>query len=320
MQMREHIWDFKNSYLWMEKSHKLPPLIITCAVNGGIQGKEVNPAIPETPKEIADSAYDAYNAGASIVHIHARDRNKQWVNTNDYQDFLLTNIAVRDKCAEVIINNSTGGGYETTMKSRLEVLDAKPELASLNMGPMMEKFILSERGPEFVHPHEEMEIDGVIPFTYGFIEKLAASMLEKGIKPEMEVYQPGHYWSVNYIIKKGLVKPPYYIQFVMGAQTSSYPTPRNILGLIDELPQDAFFSTIGIGKYQWALTTFSIMLGGHVRVGLEDNINLKRGRKLASNAEAVEKIVRIAEELGRPIATPAEARAMLGISAIPSSY
>lgn len=316
----EHVWDFKDNYLWMEKVNKLPPLIITCAVNGGIQGKEVNPAIPETPKEIADSSYDAYNAGASIVHIHARDRNKQWINTDDYEDFLETNGAVRNKCHDIIINNSTGGGYKTTMESRLKVLDAKPEMASLNMGPFMEKFTLKQRGSEFIHPHEEMEVDGIIPFTYGFIEKLSSKMLEKDIKAEMEVYHPGQYWSVNHLIDKGLVKPPYYIQFVMGAQTSSYPTPQNVLGLLNEFPRDGFFSTIGVGKFQWALTTFSIIMGGHVRVGLEDNIYLERGRKLISNGEAVEKIVRIARELGRNIATPKETRAMLDISPIPSSY
>lgn len=319
-QQWDHVWDFKDNYLWMEKMHKLPPLIVTCAVNGGIQGKEVNRAIPETPNEIADSAYDAYNAGASIVHIHARDRNRQWLNTNDYRDFLLTNAAVRKKCPEIIINNSTGGGYETTMEGRLEVLNAKPELASLNGGPCMEKFILGERGTKFVHPHKEIEVDGVIPFTYGFIEKLATKMLDMGIKPELEIYHPGHYWTVNYLIKKELIKPPYYIQFVMGAQTSSYPTPQNLLVLLGELPKDSFFSTIGIGKYQWALTTLSVIMGGHVRVGLEDNINLKRGQKLASNGEAVEKIVRIAEDLGRTIATPTQAREMLGISPNPSSY
>jgi len=121
----EHIWDFKDSYLWLEKAHKLPPLIITCAVNGGIQGKEVDPAIPETPEEFAESAYGAYNAGASIVHIHARARYKQWINTNDYQDFLAVNAAVRSKCPDIIINNSTGGGgYETTIEGRLAVLEA----------------------------------------------------------------------------------------------------------------------------------------------------------------------------------------------------
>jgi len=122
------------------------------------------------------------------------------------------------------------------------------------------------------------------------------------------------------MITKGLVKPPYFVQFVMGTQTGIYPTPQNLLNLISELPHDTVFSTIGIGKYQWALTTLSIMMGGHVRVGMEDNIYVKRGQKLRSNAEAVEKIVRIAKEFNREIATPAQAREMLGISAIPKTY
>lgn len=316
----DFIWDYDDNYEWIERCHKLPPLIVTCAVDGGIQGKEVNPAIPETPEEIAASAYDAYNAGASIVHIHARDRNKQWMNTNDWKDFYATNLAVRNKCKDIIINNSTGGGYDTTMEARLEVLDAKPEMASLNMGPSMEKFILRERGPEFVHPHPEMEIDGIIPFTHGIIEQLAEKMLKNNVKPEVEVSHPGHYMVMNHLIDMGLLKEPYYTQFVMGVQTSSYATPINVIEMLKELPKNSTFCVCGLGKYEWALTTLSIIMGGHVRVGLEDNIYLKRGVKLSSNAEAVEKIVRIARELGREIATPAQAREMLGISATPTSY
>ncbi|GED72625.1 3-keto-5-aminohexanoate cleavage protein [Brevibacillus reuszeri] len=316
----DYIWNFANSYDWMERIGKLPPLVVTCAVNGGIQGKEVNANLPETPAEIAQSAYEAYNAGASIVHIHARDRNCIWKNAENPEEVLEVNGAVRSKCKEIIINNSTGLGFQSTMEGRLNVLEANPEIATLNMGPFMERVKFIERRSPLQHARDSLEIDGVIPFTYGVIESFASRMAEKSIKPELEVYQPGHYWTVKTMITKGLVKPPYFVQFVMGTQTGIYPTPQNLLNLISELPHDTVFSTIGIGKYQWALTTLSIMMGGHVRVGMEDNIYVKRGQKLKSNAEAVEKIVRIAKEFNREIATPAQAREMLGISAIPKTY
>ena len=197
------------------------------------------------------------------------------------------------------------------MEERILCLEADPEVASLNMGPDMSRFRIPPRPAPLEHPHDGLIYDECIPFTYGFIESLAAHMKEKGIKPEMEIYQPGNYWVSDELIKKNLIEPAYLFQFIMGYQTSIYPSPENLISLIRELPKNSIFSTVGVGKFQWYMTTLSIILGGHVRVGLEDNIYLKRGEKLNSNAEAVEKITRIAKELGREIATPAEARKML---------
>lgn len=145
-------------------------------------------------------------------------------------------------------------------------------------------------------------------------------MLEKGIKPELEVYQPGQYWVSRGLAERGLIKPPYSHQLVMGVQTCIYPTPWNVLAMLQELPGDSLFTVAAIGKFQWPLITMGIMLGGHVRVGLEDNLYERRGRKLKGNGEAVEKVVRIAGEFGRKIATPAQAREMLGLSATPSHH
>ncbi len=313
-------WEYGNAYQWMERVNKMPPLIITCAVNGGMQGKEAHPAIPETPSEIAQQALDAYNAGASCVHVHARDPRCLWENADDGTVYMEINRRIREKCPGLIINNSTGGGFTTTMDTRLAYLDALPEIASLNMGPDMSRFTLGARKAPLPHPHESIEIDACIPFTYGFIETLAGRMREREIKPEMEIYQPGHFWGSLELIKKGLVSPPYLFQFVMGYQTGIFPTPKNLVSLVSELPANSLFSTIGIGKYQWALTTLSVILGGNVRVGLEDNIYAKRGQRLSGNGEAVEKIVRIARELNREIATPEQAREMLGLSSAPRKY
>jgi 3-keto-5-aminohexanoate cleavage enzyme len=165
-----------------------------------------------------------------------------------------------------------------------------------------------------------MVYDRCIPNSYADITLYATTMKEKGIKPEMELYHPGMYWVVNDLLAQGLLDPPYDIQFVMGFQTSSFPTPANLLSLVNELPEQSIFFTIGVGPFQLPMTVMSVLLGGHVRVGMEDNLYYARGQKLKSNAELVARIVRIAKEMNREVATPAQAREMLGISATPSSY
>jgi len=159
-----------------------------------------------------------------------------------------------------------------------------------------------------------------MPVTYGEIASFARAMKERGIMPEMELYNPGQIWPVHDLIDQGLIQPPYWIQFVMGYQTSIYPTSANLLSLVNELPAGAFFMVAGIGPYQLPMTTMSILLGGHVRVGMEDNVYYRRGQLLGSNAEAVERVVRVARDLNRDIATPAQARAMLCLPATPSRY
>jgi 3-keto-5-aminohexanoate cleavage enzyme len=145
-------------------------------------------------------------------------------------------------------------------------------------------------------------------------------MKEEGVKPEMELYHPGMYWVVQDLIMEGLIEPPYDIQYVMGFQTSSFPTPANVLSLVNELPPQSLFFVIGVGHYQLPMNVMGILLGGHVRVGMEDNLYYSRGRKLKNNAEAVARIARIAKDMNREIATPQQAREMLGISQEPSSY
>jgi 3-keto-5-aminohexanoate cleavage enzyme len=314
-------WNHSNSYDWMERLRGgFDPVIITCAVDGGIQGKESNPAIPETPEEIAAQAYEAYNAGASMVHIHARDPEKLWDTTLDPQVCAEVNALVRQRCPDLIINNTTGGGPTTTMEDRFRGLEARPEMASLNMGPDMSRFQIKERRAPLAHPHDALQFDVCLAFTYGIMEGLAGKIQELGIIPEMEMYHGGNYWVSQELIRKGLVMPPYVFQFVMGYQTSVFPTPENVIALIRELPPESIYFVAGIGVFQLPMTTLGLLLGGHVRVGLEDNVYYSRGRKFAGNGEAVERAVRIARELNREIATPAQAREMLGLSATPSTY
>jgi 3-keto-5-aminohexanoate cleavage enzyme len=318
--MQDYMWDYCDPYQWMERTSKFPPLVITCAVNGGIQGKESHPALPEVPEEIALLAQEAYAAGASIVHIHGRDLGDFTNCTDDPEVYREILGRVREKCPEMVINITTGGGPTTTDEGRIAILDAGPEMATLNLGPDMERFELAARRPPLPHPREAMVVDMCMAFTYGFIDRLATVMLEKGIKPELEIYQPGQYWVSRGLAERGLIKPPYSHQFVMGVQTAMYPTPWNVLAMLRELPADSLFTVAGIGKYQWSLAAMGMILGGNVRVGLEDNLYLKRGQKLKGNGEAVEKVVRLAAEFGREIATPAQTREMFGLSATPSSY
>lgn len=316
------VWDFGDIYTWLEKTRRsdYAPLIVTCALNGGIQGREMNDALPETPAELAAQAKEAYDAGASIVHIHARNPDNLAQCVNWPEVFQEINARVREACPDLLVNNTTGGGPSMSMQERIDGLDARPELASLNLGPDMSQFRIPARPDTLPHPHDAQVYDECIPFTYGVIEQLAQIMLDRDVKPELEVYNPGQLWVTQHLLAKNLLEAPYLHQFVMGSQTGSYPTPENVISLVRDLPPGSIYAVCAIGPYQLPLTTLSTLMGGHVRVGLEDNIYYSRGRKLRGNGEAVERAVRIARELNREIATPAQARELLGVSAAPRQW
>lgn len=314
-------WRYADTYEFMERVQAgMPPAIVCVACNGGVQGKESSDALPETADEIADSVGAAYRAGASVVHVHARDPRNLTDAATTTETWWEVNSKIRERCPEIIINNTTGGGLNSTMRDRLACLDAKPELASLNLTPDMSRFRLKERKAPLPNPRPAVEFDDCIPFSYRLVGEFARAMKERGIKPELETYHTGGAWVIRDLIERELIQGPYYIQTVMGYQTSSLPAPENVINLLREFPAESIWLCSGIGPFQLPLTTFALLLGGHVRVGLEDNLYLKRGQKLRSNAEVVERTVRIAHELNREVATPAQARQMLGISAVPSRY
>ena len=227
---------------------------------------------------------------------------------------------VRQRCPEIIINATTGASPAMTMDERASSLAAGPELASLNLAPDMSKFKLKERRAPLLFPRPAVEIDECTPYTYGQIHQFAAEMKKRGIKPELEIYHPGCAWVIDYLIENDLLEKPYWIQTVMGYQTGSFPTVDNVLHMLKELPAGALWLCSAIGAFQLPLTTLAILMGGHVRVGLEDNVYYSRGRKAVSNAEFVQRTIRIAHELNRPVATPAQARQMLGLRSQPSQY
>lgn len=319
--MKDYIWDYRNPYEWMQRvaEAKLPPLMITCAITGGVQGKETNINLPETAEEQADAAYEAYKAGAVSVHVHVRTPGNLSMTTSNPEDYSLVNRLIRERCPDIIINNTTGGGPHMTKEQRLCCLyaDPAPDMASLNLGPWILKLKIKDRNPPIPDPRPGFMIDACVPTGYADVNLYAKTMKERGIKPEIELYQPGQYWVMNDLIREGNIEPPYMVQYVMGFQTSSYATPANVISLVNELPANSMFALIGVGPFQLPMTVMGILLGGHVRVGMEDNMYYRRKEPVQSNAQLVARIKRIAGEMNREVATVAQAREMLGLSKKP---
>ncbi|MEM2868032.1 MAG: 3-keto-5-aminohexanoate cleavage protein [Candidatus Bathyarchaeia archaeon] len=318
-------WNYNDPLEYVQRVRRgtLPPLIISVALTGGVHGKEVNPNLPETPDEQAQQAYEAYLAGASIVHVHARDPKTGYATpSTSPDDYRIINRKIRELCPDIIINNTTGGGLGLSTEERMRSLEADPEIASLNMGPLAWKALLKKREPPLTGRPEDVLVDSIWPPTFSWreTELFAQKMLEKNIKPEMEVYHQGQFQLVYNLIEKNLVRPPYLIQFVMGPPSSVLPTPQNLISMLYHAPPNSIISVAAIGPFQTLLATIAIAMGLHVRVGLEDNIYYRRGELAKSNAQLVERIVRISKELDRPIATPAQAREILGIPKEPKKY
>ena len=318
-------WNYNdvNEYLRLVRRQEMPPLIISVAVTGGVHGKETNPNLPETPEEQAQQAYEAYKAGASIVHIHARDPKTGYASpSTNPEHYREINRRIRELCPDIIINNTTGGGLGLSTEERMRSLEADPEIASLNMGPLAWKAILKKREPPLTGRSEDVLMDSVWPPTFSWreTELFAQRMLEKNIKPELEVYHQGQFQLVYNLMEKSLLKKPYWIQLVLGAPSAALPTPANIISMLSHVPPDSMVSVAAIGPFQLPLTTIAIAMGLNIRVGLEDNIYYRRGEQAKSNAQLVERAVRIAKELNREIATSAQAREMLGLSKEPKQY
>jgi 3-keto-5-aminohexanoate cleavage enzyme len=270
------------------------PLIVTVAPTGGVHGKEAHPDLPETPEEVAETAAACEAAGASIVHLHARRKNGERAFSRErFQE--LTD-AVRAATDDVVIQHSTGG-TGVPLEERLEPLrtDPAPEMASLDMGPVNRYPHLTSENPR------------------AMVDALHDEMRVRGTKPEMEAFNPGHLNEVNAFLERADVADPPYVNVLLGGGTLTVPHPRNLLNLVENLPETAIFNTLATGRHQLPLTTMGILLGGHVRVGFEDNLHYRRGEYAESNAQLVERTREIAELLGRPVATPEEARGILGL-------
>lgn len=278
------------------------PVILTCALSGVLATRAQCEAIPYTPVEIADEAKRAWDAGATVVHIHARadDGAPSW----ELDTFKAIRDEVRSRCP-IILNFSTGTLEDDISPQEAIIRECQPEIAALNMGTMNYAKYSSKR--------KEFVFDMVFPNTFGKIERYLDIMNEAGVKPELECFDSGHTNSVWPLYDMGKLKKPTQFSFIMGV-LGGLPTTIEALQLQKSIiPADATWEVIGIGKEQWRLLASSLVLGGNIRVGLEDNFYLPNGTMAKSNGELAEAGARLVELTGRRLATLEESRRLLSL-------
>jgi len=269
-------------------------LIITLAPTGMIPTKDQTSYVPITPEEIVADTYEAYKMGVSIVHVHARDAEGK--PTHEKAVFEKIFKEIRKKCPDIIICATTSGRVSPQVEHRAEVLDLQPEMASLTLGSL-----------NFPH-HPSVN-------SMETIQKLAAIMNEKKVLPELEIFEPGFINTAKYLVKKGYLKNPLHFCLLLGSLGSMPASINDLCFLVQSLPPGSNWSATGIGRFQTQINAGAILMGGHVRVGIEDSIYYNYPKEeFATNPKLVARIVRIAEELNREIATPKEARKILGLT------
>lgn len=278
--------------------------IITAALTGVLATREQCPAIPYTAQEIAEEARRSVDAGASIVHIHARQDDGR--PAFDVETYRRIDQAVKELCPEAIINYSTGavGVDRETRIAHVEALG--PDMAALNMGSMNYAMYSSEK-KRFYHDH-------IFENRFADIQFYLEAMNRAGTHPEMECFDCGHIHNFYPLNDLGLLTGTPCFSLVMGVLGGIPAGTKNLVHMVDSLPPDAHWQVIGIGRVQWPLLAAGITLGGHVRVGLEDNFYLRPGQMATSNGDLVAKAARLVEDLGGSVATPAEARERIGLS------
>ncbi|MEO0337665.1 MAG: 3-keto-5-aminohexanoate cleavage protein [Bacteroidota bacterium] len=270
-------------------------VIITAAVCGSSPTKEMNPAVPYTPKEIADAAIACWREGAAIAHIHVRDPETGQPDSSIHR---FQEVLERIRAETDMIVNLTTSGLNLTgteaeiIEQRLEPVSLGPDICSLDVGSMNFGARIFKNSPQFG-------------------ELAAKRMQEHKVKPEVEIFDAGHLYQAIDMIEKGWIDGPPWLQLCMGIRWGIKATPENLLFLVNRLPSEAIWSVLGVGKAQLPMIAQSIILGGHVRVGFEDNIYLRKGVLAKSNAAFVENAVQLVRQLQREVASPAEARTIL---------
>ncbi|GLS80343.1 3-keto-5-aminohexanoate cleavage protein [Paracoccus marinus] len=302
--------------------YRTPKVIISCAITGSIHTPSMSDALPVTPDEIAQSAIEAAEAGAAILHLHARDpRDGRPSASAEVFGQFLPRIK---QATDAVVNITTGGGLTMTMDQRLEgAMAARPEMASLNMGSMnFGIFPMAAKDRDWKHDWEKPYLQGTDDFifrnTFKDIEHILTNLGQAhGTRFEHECYDVGHLYNVAHFVDRGLLKPPFFVQMIFGILGGIGAAPENLIFMketADKLFGDDYrWSVLGAGRHQMPLITQAAMMGGNVRVGLEDNLYIGAGQLARSNAEQVAKIRRIIEELGLAIATPDEAREILAL-------
>ncbi len=309
-------WDYANAREYTKRIHQgMPPVLISAAVTGEHQ-KSDNPGVPVTAEEQADEAAAVYAAGARIIHIHARQADDPTKGTNDPARYREINAMMRAKAPDILIDNSqTVAEISTPADSlvgsayffRSAPIEAAPDLMSLNAGPMTFRSGASYTGGVGTP-------SSVYATTFDHTERAANLAREHGIKPQVFLYHPGHLDILDHLIARDALDKPYFVQLVFGQQSGIATSPDNVLSMIKNLPEDTIFQTCALGLEEIHVNVLSLLMGGHVRTGMEDSLLYQRGIPAQSNVQLVERVVQIASALGRRVATAEEARRMLGIS------
>jgi len=268
--------------------------IITVATTGAWPKKENNPNVPMTPREIAEEVNACWKAGAAIAHLHMRD--EQGNGTMSTEKFRETVGLIKEMKCDIILNCTTSGDLQATEVTRMaHLIELKPEMASYDCGSM-----------NWMH-------NSLFLNPPAFLEKLGLVMQENGVKPEIEAFDASFIYNAMYYQKKGILKGPLHFQFCLGAAGGSAATVENLVYLKGLIPQDATWSAFGVGAGHMPILLASVALGGHIRIGMEDNVMYAKNRLAASNVEFVERAVRIIKEANRTVATSDDARQILSL-------
>ncbi len=298
-------------------------VVVTAAITGAIHTPTMSPHLPVSPQQLIDEILATHEAGGAVAHLHVRDP-KTGMPSADQELFMEIATEVRKHC-DIILCTTTGGGLGQTVEQRVNVVSTlKPELASLNAGSLnFALFHIVDNYKEWSHewekPYLEQTEDFIFPNTFKTMRQFLAIFNQMGTKPEFEIYDVGMINNLAFAIKSGWVKKPVYLQFVMGILGGIPAACENLIYLYDTARKsigDFEFSVCAAGRSQFPMCTQSLLLGGNVRVGLEDNLHLAKGVMAKSNAEQVAKIIRIAGELDLEPATPGEARGILGLKGL----
>jgi 3-keto-5-aminohexanoate cleavage enzyme len=269
-------------------------VIVTVATTGGLHGKEANPNLPEQPEEVVEDLKECREAGASVVHLHARDEEGN--DTKDVSRFQELRDRIDEEIPEMIVCFTSGGRQSREERIRPVVeTDPTPDLGTIDLGPM--NFGDSRTA---INPREQNV-------------EYARRMRENGVKPELEVFHHGQFGEMRHLIDEGLLETPYWCTLILGMQSGTPPHPRNLVNYAENLPEGSEWQCLAIGRHQLPLTTMAMTMGAHVRVGMEDNVYFRRGELAESNAQLVRRTVRIADELERPVASPERAREIMGL-------
>ncbi len=266
--------------------------IISVAVTGALTDPASTPYLPITPEQIAQSTLEAWRAGAAIAHLHVREPDGRPTQRLDYFREVIGRI--REAGCDIVLNLTTGGHPDMTHEERMQTLELEPELASFDAGSLNMN-------------------EGVFHNPPGFLRELARRMRERRVKPELEIFDTGMIENCKQLVREGLIDEPLYFQFVLGVRGGAPATPKTLLHMVESLPPGSHWSVIGVGRGQLPMNAMAILMGGHVRTGLEDNIYYRRGELATSNAQLVERLARLIREFGREVASPDDARRILGL-------